>query len=670
MSKLDRWFLKEKNRKKIYFIFFLLFLFLVIVRLFFLQILHKDFSFNVISPIRSYVKEIKAKRGSILTSDNLELAVDLEYQGIVVDPTLFKDKEEIEKFVDIINKVIKNIKVEETVAKIFELKEKNKKYYEFKNVLINVSQRDQIDELIKEVRKNNRENFNARFVYFTRKFKREYINNSVFETIVGFLNKEEKGVYGVEHKYDETLTGENGQATGTAPFSASLAEYTLPYLIDEKIVKNAKDGNNLVLTIDSLLQYSLDDILKDAHNKFEATTTMGIVMESDTGKIVAMSSYPKAVNRAEIKNHNITSLFEPGSIFKPLTVAMAMNEGIINENTLIHSDGYIKVKNRIIRDHDDSTKGTLPVSKIMVNSGNVGLVKISQMMNPETFYNYLPKFGLGKKTGVDISYETTGFLMTPKEFTEVRRSNVSFGQGINMTQLQMLVALNATINGGDLITPQIVEKIVGVNGEVIKNYEIHTKGKVIKESISNKIRKILEEVVSSGTGRGIKLDGYRIGGKTGTAQKAGPNGYEYGKYFSSFFSFFPADKPKYSILITVDEPHGQYYGASVALPLARDILDKIIKYKNVTPSEKVVKNISEIEVVKPKENRNKKIENIKNEFSMNIMPNLIGVTKKNLLELGIDKYSVSITGNGKVIKQYPEAGAKIKVGDKIRLELK
>ncbi len=670
MSKLDRWFLKEKNKRRVYFTFFFLFLLLVIVRLFFLQVLHRDFSFDVITPIRSYIKEIKAKRGSILTSDNLELAVDLEYQGIVVDPTLFKDREEIEKFVKIINKVIRNIKIEETVNKIFELKEKNKKYYEFKNVLVNVAQKDQIDELLKEARKKDRETFNARFVYFTRKFKREYINNSVFETIVGFLNNEENGVYGVEHRYNKMLKGENGQSTGTAPFSASLAEYTLPYLVDEKIVKKAKDGDNVVLTIDSLLQYSLDDILKDAHDKFEATTTMGIVMESDTGKIVAMSSYPKASNRAEIKNHNITSLFEPGSIFKPLTISMAMNEGLINENTLIHSDGYIKVKNRIIRDHDESTKGTLPVSKIMVHSGNVGLVKISQMMTPEVFYNYLSKFGLGMKTGIDTSYETSSNLMTLKEFTEVRRSNVSFGQGINMTQLQILVALNATINGGDLITPQIVEKIVESDGKIVKNFETHSKGKVISENVSNKIKKILEEVVSSGTGRGIKLDGYRIGGKTGTAQKAGPRGYEAGKYFSSFFTFFPANKPKYSILITVDEPRGEYYGASVALPLARDILDKIIKYKNVNPSEKVVQNISELEVVEIKENRNKKIEDIKNEFSMNIMPNLIGVTKKNLLELGIDKYAVSITGNGKVIKQYPEAGAKIRPGDKIRLELR
>ncbi|WP_156299244.1 penicillin-binding protein [Streptobacillus canis] len=669
MSKLDRWFLKENNRKKVYFTAFFLFLFLVIVRLFFLQVLHKDFSFNIISPVRSYVKEVKAKRGSILTSDNLEIALDLEYQGIVIDPTLLKDRGEIEKFVNIIGNVISNIKVEETVAKIVELKEKGKKYYEFKDVLITVEQKDQIDELLKEARKKDKETFNSRFVYFTRKFKREYVNNSVFETIVGFLNKEENGVYGVEHKYDEMLKGENGQVTGTAPFSGSLAEYTLPYLIDEKVVKKAKDGDNIVLTIDSLLQYSLDDILKEAHQKFEAATTMGIVMESDTGKIVAMSSYPKATNKAEIKNHNITSLFEPGSIFKPLTVAIAMNEGIINENTLIHSDGYIKVKNRIIRDHDDSTKGTLPVSKIMVHSGNVGLVKISQMMKADTFYNYLPKFGLGKKTGIDTSYETTSNLMTQKEFTEVRRSNVSFGQGINMTQLQMLVALNATINGGNLITPQIVEKVVGSEGETVKEFEIHNKGKVINESVSAKIRSILEEVVSSGTGRGIQLEGYRVGGKTGTAQKAGPNGYEPGKYFSSFFTFFPADNPKYSILITVDEPHGQYYGASVALPLAKDILDKIIKYNNMLPSEKVVKNVTETEVVETKENRNKKINDIKNEFTANIMPNLIGITKKNLLELGIDKYAVNMTGNGKVVKQYPEAGTKIKPGDKIRLEL-
>lgn len=658
---------KERNRKLIYYGTLIIVLIAIILKLFFFQILHKDFKFNDISKIRSYKKELKAKRGSIFTSDDLELALDLEYQGIVIDPTLLNDKEEIHTFVNIVNSVISNVKVGETVNKILELKEKNKKYYEFKDILITVDQKDEINKLISEKKKDGK--LLSKFVYFTKKFKREYVNNSVFETIVGFLNKEDKGVYGIEHKYEDMLKGENGLSTGTAPFSEKYAEYTLPYLIDEKIVKKAVDGNDVILTIDSLLQYSLDDILKDAHEKFEASTTMGIVMESDTGKIVAMSSYPKAANKAEIKNHNITSLFEPGSIFKPLTVAMAMNEGIINENTLIHSDGYIKVKNRIIRDHDDSTKGTLPVSKIMVHSGNVGLVKISQMMKSDTFYNYLPKFGLGKKTGIDTSYETATALMTPKEFTEVRRSNVSFGQGINMTQLQMLVALNSTINGGNLIKPQLVEKIVDSEGNIVKEYEIQNKGKILNDNVSSKIRNILEEVVSSGTGRGIQLEGYRIGGKTGTAQKAGPNGYEAGKYFSSFFTFFPADNPKYSILITVDEPHGAYYGASVALPLAKDILDKIIKYKNILPSEQIVQNVSEVEVVENKENRNKKIKEIEKELNANIMPNLIGITKKNLLELGIDKYSVSMSGNGKVVKQYPEAGTKIKPGDRIRLNL-
>lgn len=661
--------MKKFNRNtRIYLYIFLIFLVISISKLFYLQIIkHNEYKYDI-----EYTEKIKAKRGSIFTSDLLEIAFDLEYQTFVIDPTLLKDEEEINKLLDILHKIVPEINKSEHITKLINKKNKKNRYYPFDNVLITIDQRKEIDKLIRLEKSKDKKIFKSKFISYTSIFKRRYIDNSVFETLVGYINKEGSGVYGIEHKYNENLSGKDGIVKGTRPFSPSVAEYTLQYLIDQKVVKKEEAGNNLILSINSILQYSLDEVLKNAYAQYTPVSAMGIVMEIDTGRILAMDSYPKAEKLSDVKNFNITSLFEPGSIFKPITVAAAINEGKINENTLINSNGFIKVRNRIIKDHDNSTVGTMTVSKIMAHSGNVGLVKISQMLDPEVFYSYLSKFGLGVKTGIDTSYESAYKLMSFKDFTEVRRSNVSFGQGINMTQLQMLTALNATINGGNLIQPRVVDKVIDSNGKVLQYMETNVKSNVITEQTSKKMRSILEGVINSGTGSAIQVKGYRIGGKTGTAQKAGPNGYEYGKYFSSFFTFFPADNPKYSILITLDEPHGEYYGAAVALPVAREMLDKIIKYENILPNYEVIDEKEKIDEVKTEVsvNNNSKIDEIEKALNINLMPNLIGLTRKNLLKLDLSKYNVKIIGNGKVVNQKPQLGTPLKQGSKIILELK
>lgn len=617
-----------------------------------------------------YSKVIKAKRGNILTNDNLEIALDLEYQSMAIDPTLFVNVEEIDKFINILSNNLNGIDEKKIKSEILTRKEKKIRIYDFNKMLITSIQKDAIESAMIKAKKENKGLFKNRILYFNREFRRKYIDNKVFETIVGYLNNENKGVYGLEHKYEDYLRGENGLSKGTRAFSPNLAEYTLPYLTDEKIIEEPKDGNSLILSIDSIFQYALDEILEKSYENFTPVSSMGIVMEVDTGRIIAMGSYPKADSKANIKNYNITSLFEPGSIFKPITIAAAINEGKINENTLISSEGYIRVKNRIIRDHDDSTKGTMTVSKIIAHSGNVGLVKISQLLDPKVFYDYLSKFGLGEKTEIDTSYESSSKLMSFKNFTEVRRSNISFGQGINMTQLQIMVALNAAINGGKVVVPRIVDKIVSKDGKIVKEFETVVKKQAINENTSKKIRDMLEDVVNSGTGKGIKLEGYRIGGKTGTAQKAGANGYEAGKYFSSFYTFFPVENPKYAILITVDEPQGAHYGASVALPSAREMLEKIIKNKNILPENSVDVNEEKVEK-ENKINRNNKLDTINHELSLNLMPDLTGITRKNILNIeNLSKYKVQIIGNGKVVKQIPEAGSVLKDNTLIRLELK
>lgn len=650
--------MKKRIREIIYFLCFIIALTVFTGRLIYLQVFSSKE--NISKRVSKYT--IKAKRGSIITNDNFEIALDLEYFKIEVDPTKFLDDESLLSFLKILKNNISNFDYNKALSEIKERKNKNKRNYDFNKLIL---QNTTVEKIKDEMVLNK---LNEKLVYFSKFYKRNYIDNNIFETIVGYLNNENEGVYGLEKYYNEYLTGKDGEYEGFRPFSEKLAEYTLPYLIGKKEIKKKVDGYNLKLSLNSIMQYALDEALEKVFIDYEPVIVMGIVMESDTGKILAMDSYPKAKNRSEIKNHNIANLFEPGSIFKPITVAAAINDGKINENTLISSEGFIKVKNRIVRDHDSSTKGILPVSKIIAHSGNVGLVKISQLLDPVIFYEYISKFNFGKKQKIDSSYEISNKLLTFKDFTEVRRSNISFGQGINVTQLQMLTALNATINGGKILKPQLVDEIVDENNNSIKKFETEIVKRPISEDTSYKIRKMLKQVVETGTGKGAIIPGYVIGGKTGTAQKAGEKGYEYGKYFSSFFAFFPADNPKYSILITVDEPKGAYYGATVALPAAKEMLEKIIKYKNIEPTEEI-KDENSKEVVIGDKKKVLSYEEINKNIEENIMPDLTGVTKKVILESKLSEYNIKFEGSGKVIYQNIEVGNTIDKNVKILLKL-
>lgn len=625
---------------------------------------------------RTSIYRTKANRGSIYTADEYKVAYTLDYYNINISPVNLKIKDgkiENEKIVQAINTVIPRI---ETAGLAEKLRLKNESKSEYLGIYIDISrkEKEELEELLAS------QGIGINKVNYDKKSIRHYEKDNTFTNIIGFIKNIEqtkgkqdfinKGVYGVEHYYDDALSGKDGLIETFRAINRK-SKYTLPNIINKKEKTAKKDGSNIYLTIDSMLQYTLDEVLENSYNKYEALSTMGIVMDVETGKILAMSSYPKPKNNLEVKNKNITDIFEPGSIFKPITIAAAMEEGLINKNTLIESDGYIVVKDRIIRDHDDSTKGILSLDKIVANSGNVAMVKIEQMMDGAVFYDYLQKFGLGEKTGVDISYETNYRLFGLKDFTDVRKSNVSFGQGIAMTQIQMITALNATINGGHILKPYVVDRIEDSDKNIIFTNEREVKSTILSEKTSKNIRELLENVVLTGTGKKVAIPGYRIGGKTGTAQKSEKGRYQKGKYYSSFYAFFPADKPKYSIIVTVDEPKGGYYAAEVALPVARELLDKIIKYKGILPTEdisdnKIVDNKKEIKKV-----TNFDISNISESLSNNIMPNMVGLSIKETLEI-LKKTSIKyrIEGTGILSEQSIEEGSEIAGNDILILRFK
>ena len=394
-------------------------------------------------------------------------------------------------------------------------------------------------------------------------------------------------------------------------------------------------------------------------------------MEVETGKVLAMSSYPKAEEKVDIKNRSITDYFEPGSIFKPITVAIGLETKAINENTRLVSEGSIKVADKILREHDNKVMGTLTLADAIAKSSNVAMVKIEKMINKDIFLKYLINLGLGTKTGIDTYFEMAKGLAEAKKIGSVERATMSYGQGISMTQIQILTALNTVINNGKMMKPYLVDRIEDSKGNVIKQVKPVMVRKVFSDEVSRLNRKYMEAGVNRGTGGGAYIPGYRVGGKTGTAKKAKNGIYANNLYVSSFFAFFPADKPKYAILITINEPKGKsYYGGEVALPSARNVLQKLIDYKRIQPNGKV-KTIDIKDTGFVQEEKKKDLGKIKQDFDKNIMPDLTGISLREFLSIYPQgKFSdYGITGSGEIVSQFPEKGTKLDKKSKIQIML-
>lgn len=633
-------------------------LIIIIIKLFGLQIIEGDIWKE--KGEKQYKSEypVKAKRGKIMTNDEEILAYDEEIIHIEFDPTLVTLKK-IDNLMELFKKYIPSFDSEKVKKEILEKRKQKQRSMKIENVIDYKIKKFISDEQSKDSDLKSG-------VFFKTNFIRNYVKNNAFKEILGYLNNESKGVYGIEKYYDEKLIGLDGLIEG---FRIPINLFSIPSMMKKKEAVSARDGHNIVLTIDSVIQYTMDEEIKKAFEEYNAVSTMGILIEVETGKILAMSSYPKANNNAEVKNRPITDLFEPGSIFKPVTIAMGLQSGVINANSIIQSNGYIKVADRTIRDHDGSTTGDLTLEKLISHSGNVGMVKIAQMIKNNEFYDYLKNIGFGSKTEIDTFSESTQKLFNQSEMSEIKKANISFGQGIAMTQIQMLMALNTVINDGKLMKPYLVERIVDGDNNIIEQNSSTILKTVFSEEVSRLNRQYMEAVVTKGTGRGVQIPGYRIGGKTGTAQKSGNRGYEVGKYFSSFFAFFPVDNPKYAILITVNEPKGSYYGAAVALPPAKSVLEKLIKYKGINP-EGIVQSTNSVKQTKYITVK-KDLSKIKSEFNSGIMPDLTEISLREFISIyphqKFSKYKVS--GSGKVKSQFPSPGVKITKDSEIKINL-
>tara|TARA_B100001964_G_C14217790_1_gene593693 strand:- start:112 stop:1848 length:1737 start_codon:yes stop_codon:yes gene_type:complete len=430
-------------------------------------------------------------------------------------------------------------------------------------------------------------NLKFKGVGFIPERRRFYPNKTLAGQILGFSGIDGRGLEGLEFYYNSYLEGSRG--TFKTVRDALGREFG-----GENGAHARYTGGNLILTIDQTIQYITESALAESVEKYSAKSGIAIVMAPETGGVLAMAHYPffnpnsfKAFNKMTWRNRAITDPFEPGSTLKMFTVAGALETGEITPNSIFFCEnGAYRIGRNTV--HDTHPYGWLTLQDIVKYSSNIGAVKVSQSLGPERLYNNLKAFGFGKRTGIDFPGETPGRLSHFKRWSKIDAGAIAFGQGISVSAIQLITAVSAIANEGQLMAPFVVQGITNSQGRIVKSFHPRKVRQVITKENAMHLKKMMQMVVEPG-GTGVKaaVGSFSVGGKTGTAQKVGKNGtYAKGKYIASFVGFAPIEKPKIAVLFVVDEPKKKHYGGTVAAPAFRKITQETLSYLNITPENK------------------------------------------------------------------------------------
>jgi len=492
-------------------------------------------------------------------------------------------------------------------------------------------------------------------VYIGEDSKRSYPYGNYLSHVLGFAGIDNQGLIGLELEYDDELKG----SKGSVQYYSDAKGQRMNDMADD--YEAPVNGNDLKLTIDTRVQTIIERELDIAEQTYNPDSIIAIAMNPNTGEIMGMSSRPgfdpadfRNVS-SEVFNRNlpIWSAYEPGSTFKIITLAAALEEGKVDlEKNTFTDPGYADVDGTKLKCWKRGGHGAQTFLEVVQNSCNPGFVSLGQELGKDTLFKYIRSFGFGEKTGIDLQGESKGILFNLDRVGPVELATTAFGQGVAVTPIQQVTALSAAINGGTLYTPYVASELIDPNtGEVIMKKEPVAKRKVISEDTSKKIREALESVVAQGSGGKAFVDGYRVGGKTGTAQKASGGKYLENNFIVSFIGFAPADDPELVVYVAVDNPKGTVqFGGVVAAPIVGSIMGDSLRALGV----KERKDQLEKEYKYPE---NPLIE----------VPDLVGLTKKEISEVFLN-LKIEPSGSGDtVIKQSPEPGTKVKDGSTIRL---
>lgn len=660
---------------------------------------------------------IQPLRGSILDRNGKELAVSIVTYDILVEKIYVKD---VQKTADALSKILEDVTAEEFKEKY---NDDTKRFILRKNIPL---------ELIEEIKSTQ-----ATGLKFEENSQRKYPYGQFASFVIGHVSYDNEGIAGIESYMNTELKGIPGRRI----VIKDAENREVPN--SEIRYNETKNGNTLVLTIDEVLQHHVEKVTNQAYINSNAVCVTSIVMNPKNGEILAMSSKPdydpnmpreakfetyakqleKAVDvdsRSAIiskmwRNPAVNDIYEPGSPFKLITSAAGLEEGKVFSEEVFYDKGYVKVKDRIIKNWTSRPYGSLTFRKAVEESVNTVFVQVANRLGAQTFRNYIEAFGYGSKSGIEIPGEAEGIIYPLNKTGEVELATMSFGQSISVTPLQMINSVAAIANEGKLLKPTLIKEIWDYKGNIIHRHEKEEIKAAVSPATASKVMELMESVVKSG-GENAEIEGYRLAGKSGTAQKASKGGYQSGAYIGSYVAVAPVEDPQLVVLTIIDEPRkGSYYGGVVAAPVVRDIMSYSLRYLGVNPDNTntlnvspkvVIPEIRNMEISQAKEKLSKSglkyRLSIKEEVSPDTividcfpkpgeklakgsdvilyvqqknseieMPDLKGKTMeesgKILAGLGLNP---SYSGTGKVHSQAPAAGTKLSQGTVVSLDMK
>jgi cell division protein FtsI (penicillin-binding protein 3) len=544
-------------------IFFGLFLGVICAKAVYLQIYRGSWLSQLAADQYEASVKTSGKRGSIYDRKMSELAVSIQVTSIAAYPARLGDP----------------AKTAAALAKPLNLNRRSlQRSFSSKKTFVWVKRQATPREVEKI------KGLNLEGIGFVPEYNRFYPKKTLAAQVIGFTGVDGAGLEGLEHFYDRFLKG---------------AETTYTCLRDamgNRFVSNGShpqdsSGKNLILTIDQTVQFIAERTLEDTVTEFDADSGIAIVMAPKTGALLAIAQYPffnpnayRKFKSANWRNRAVTDSIEPGSTLKIFSATAAIDSGDSSPNTIFFCEnGAYRIGRKTVR--DVSAHGWLSLQQIVKYSSNIGVIKISEIVGAKHLYNTLLDFGFGAKTGIDCPGESSGSLPNYRHWTRMDRSAISFGHGMAASPLQLVTAVSAIANNGVLMKPYLVAAVTDQNNQTVQSFAPHVVKRVVSESTARKVATILKTVVAEGgTGTQAALQGFSVGGKTGTAKKIGPDGtYSDDDYIASFVGFTPVDNPAITVLVIINEPRKQYYGGIVAAPAFRRIAQETLNYLNIQP---------------------------------------------------------------------------------------
>ena len=631
-------FLRRVNQRiRLLFLILCIPFFLIIGKVFYIQVFEYQKLNRLAKNLWSRDLEIEADRGKILDRNGVVLADNLTTSSLILIPNQIKDKALVVKELS----SILGVSYEEMKKHVYKNTSIERVHPEGRRLSYDVAEK---------IRSLHLEG-----VYLVKESRRYYPYHDLLSHTLGYVGIDNQGLSGLELQYDSYLRGENGAIQYYSDAHGDRLSMSDVYI-------EPTSGMNLQLTIDIRIQQALEREMNNIQDMFEADQALAIVVDPKTGEILGMSSspdynpneYQKYDNSVLSRNLPIWSSYEPGSTFKVVTMASAVEEGVVDIfKDHFYDSGKVHVDGSVLKCWKSGGHGDQTFLEVLQNSCNPGFVRLGQLLGKDTLFSYIRKFGFGEKTGIDLNGEGTGILFPMERVGNVELATTAFGQGISVTPVQQVMAVSAVVNGGYLYKPYIVKNINDSTHTIVKEYSKELRRRVISSKTSAIMRFALENVVAKGGGKSAYIEGYRIGGKTGTAQKSENGVYLVNNYIMSFMSVVPANDPQAVFYLAIDNPkHTAMLSSYTTTPIARRILLDIIEALHISKQKD--------EVVKDYEWNDKVTYEVSDVIGLSLEE-----AKKKLVNFQI----VSEGSGEKVVEQSPKGGEVLEDGSKVRILL-